>query len=78
LFTMPLIRSQPAPASRRHRPAGPHCRGGASSLLRLANPAAPRLPKAPELSDWIQRAATRLLGGGPDRMPAFAASELTG
>jgi hypothetical protein len=76
LFTMPLIRSQTAPATRRNRPAGPHCRGGASSLLRLANPAAPRLPKSANLSDWISRAATRLLGAA-DPTPAFAASEFT-
>jgi hypothetical protein len=75
---MPLIRSQTAPATRRNRPAGPHCRGGASSLLRLANPAAPRLPKAPDLSGWVSRAAARLLGGSPDRLPAFAASEFIG
>lgn len=73
---MPLTRSPSAPAPRRLRPAGPHCRGGASSLLRLSNPAAARLPKAPDLADWIQRAATSLLGA--DRMPAFAASEFTG
>ena len=74
---MPLIRSQTAPATRRNRPAGPHCRGGASSLLRLANPTTPRLPKVPDLSGWISRAATSLLGGAPDHMPAFAASEFT-
>lgn len=77
--TMPLIRSQTAAATRRNRPAGPHCRGGASSLLRLANPAAPRLPKGADLSGWVSRAAASLLGGGaPDHhLPAFAASEFT-
>jgi hypothetical protein len=74
---MPLIRSQSAPATRRSRPAGPHCRGGASSLLRLANPAAPRLPKGSELSDWVTRAAQSLLGGAGERMPEFAASAFT-
>jgi hypothetical protein len=74
---MPLIRSQNTPATRRNRPAGPHCRGGASSLLRLANPTAPRLPKSSDLSDWISRAAASMLGGS-DRTPAFAASEFTG
>jgi len=78
LFTiMPLTRSPSAPTPRRHRPAGPHCRGGASSLLRLSNAAAPRLPKAPDLAGWIQRAASSLLGGA-EQMPAFAASELIG
>ncbi len=67
-------RSQNLPATRRSRPANPHCRGGASSLLRLANPASPRLPKAPELSDWVARAAS-VLGLGAEARPAFAASE---
>lgn len=71
---MPLIRSTAAPA-RRLRPAGPQGPGGASSLLRLSNPAAPRLPKGAELSNWVTRAAQRLLGGA-DRMPEFAASTL--
>ena len=74
---MPLIRSQTPPATRRNRPAGPHCRGGASSLLRLAQPAAPRLPKGSELSDWVTRAAHSLLGGAGDRLPDFAASAFT-
>lgn len=72
--TMPQPRSQIAPATRRMRPAGPHCRGGASSLLRLANPASPRLPKAPALSDWVQRAAS-VLGLGAEPRPAFMSSE---
>jgi hypothetical protein len=71
---MPQTRSQIAPATRRMRPAGPHCRGGASSLLRLANPASPRLPKAPALSDWVQRAAS-VLGLGAEPRPAFMSSE---
>jgi hypothetical protein len=71
---MPLTRSASTP--RRARPAGPHCRGGASSLLRLANPASPRLPKVPDLSGWISRAAS-MLGVGVERWPAFAASELS-
>jgi len=74
--TMPLTRSPAAPVTRRLRPAGPHCRGGASSLLRLANPATPRLPKAPELAGWVERAAS-MLGIGSERFPAFAASELS-
>ncbi len=72
--TMPQPRSQIAPATRRMRPAGPHCRGGASSLLRLANPASPRLPKAPALSDWVQRAAS-VLGLGAEPRPACMSSE---
>lgn len=73
---MPLTRSPSAPTPRRARPAGPHCRGGASSLLRLAHPASPRLPKAPDLSGWISRAAS-MLGVGAERLPSFAASELS-
>ena len=71
---MPQTRSQIASATRRMRPAGPHCRGGASSLLRLANPATPRLPKAPALSDWVARAAS-VLGVATESRPVFAASE---
>lgn len=70
---MPLIRSAPA---RRNRPNGPRCRAGASSLLRLASPATPRLPKAPDLSGWISKAAG-MLGVGEQRFPTFAASELS-
>mgnify|MGYP001805996606 CR=1 FL=1 len=74
---MPLLRSHATPVAKsRLRPAGPHCRGGASSLLRLANPAAPRLPKAMDLSDWITRAAS-VLGTMPEARPAFAASEFS-
>jgi hypothetical protein len=43
--------------SRRARPAGPSCRGGASSMLRLAQPAAPRHAS---LSSWLSRAASVL------------------
>lgn len=47
--TMPL---QAPPFVRRRRPAGPRCRGGASSLLRLAQPAC-----AGSLGPWVVRAA---------------------
>jgi hypothetical protein len=40
-----------------HRPAAPRCRGGASSLLRLSNPAPGRWPSASEFGDWIARSA---------------------
>jgi hypothetical protein len=73
---MPLTRSPATPATRRLRPSGPHCRGGASSMLRLANPASPRLPKAPDLSGWVMRAAG-MLGIGAEARPAFAASEFS-
>lgn len=73
---MPLTRSTAAP--RRLRPAGPHCRGGASSLLRLSNPTTPRLPKGPDLAEWVSKAAKRLLAGPGDRLPEFAASVFPG
>jgi hypothetical protein len=40
------------------RPFGPSCRGGASSLLRLAGPATRRLPSRLQLAQWAQRAAS--------------------
>jgi hypothetical protein len=58
-------------ASSRSRRAAPSCRGGASSLLRLAQPAAPRLPSSQVLGDWVQRAMNVLL---PPK-PGFAPSE---
>ena len=44
-------------SSRRLRPTGPSCRGGASSMLRLAQPASPRQGN---LSGWLSRAASVL------------------
>ena len=60
---MPLNRTAKAssPALRRVRPASPSCRGGASSVLRLAQPAAKRLPTALDLSDWMSHAASVLM-----------------
>ena len=46
---------------RRVRPANPSCRGGASSVLRLTQPVAPRLPNALDLSDWMSHAASVLM-----------------
>ena len=54
---MSLARSTQAHSPKLNRPARPHCRGGASSLLRLAQPSAPRLPTPLDLTDWISRAA---------------------
>jgi hypothetical protein len=54
---MPLPTSPPFPA---RRPAGPRCRGGASSLLRLAQPAG-----AHGFGPWIARAtSTAAFAGG--------------
>ena len=50
-----------APAPRRLRPANPSCRGGASSVLRLAQPVAQRLPTTLDLSDWMSHAASVLM-----------------
>lgn len=46
--------------TRRIRPAAPALPGGASSLLRLAQPATRRLPTGDALSQWVQRAAGSL------------------
>ena len=58
---MPLTRSAKTFAPRRARPATPRCRGGASSVLRLTQPAASRLPSGPALSDWMSRAVVELM-----------------
>ena len=58
---MPLIRFRNAPRTARARPAGPHCHGGASSLLRLTQVGDRRLPTVVDLGDWISRAAPVLL-----------------
>ncbi len=55
------------------RRAAPRCRGGASSLLRLAQPAQSRLPTPASLGGWMNRAAKALQ---PTPLPAFAPSEL--
>ena len=58
---MPLNRSVISAAPRRVRPVNPSCRGGASSVLRLTQPAAARLPTALDLSDWMSHAASVLM-----------------
>jgi hypothetical protein len=62
-----------APAARQLRRA-PRCRGGASSLLRLTQPGATRLPSALDLGGWMRRAAQVLTPCAP----AFAPSEFIG
>lgn len=54
------------PLRRRLRPIAPSCRGGASSLLRLAQPG----QRAVELATWLRRGATSLA-------PAAAPSIIT-
>ena len=58
---MPLIRSRNTARAGRARPAGPHCRGGVSSLLRLTQPGDRRLPTVAELGDWVSRAVPVLM-----------------
>ena len=58
---MSLIRSKSSPTVRRGRPAGPRCRGGVSSLLRLTQPEARRLPGTADLAEWASRAAAVLM-----------------
>ena len=65
-------RPRVAAASLRARRVAPSCRGGASSLLRLAQPAATRLPSTHDLGDWIQRALSVLT---PMSAPSFAPSD---
>lgn len=69
-----LSRQRPATeAARQPRRAAPRCRGGVSSLLRLAQPAQPRLPTPASLGHWMNRASKALQ---PAALPAFAPSEL--
>jgi hypothetical protein len=63
VVAMPLNRSSRTAHStpRRLRPVNPSCRGGVSSVLRLAQPGAQRLPNTLDLSDWVSRAASVVL-----------------
>ena len=70
LYT-PRPRASAVVSPRSRRAATPSCRGGASSLLRLA-PAAPRLPSTQVLGDWVKRAMNVLL---PPK-PGFEPTEL--
>lgn len=58
---MPLNRTVKSVTPRRLRPANPSCRGGASSVLRLTQPTAARLPTTEALSDWMSHAASVLM-----------------
>ena len=58
---MPLTRTVKLVTPRRLRPANPSCRGGASSVLRLTQPTAPRLPTTLDLADWMSHAASVLM-----------------
>lgn len=61
VVAMPLTRTKSPLAPRRGRPAGPSCRGGASSLLRLTPADSRRLPGPLDLAGWASRAAGALL-----------------
>ena len=62
-------------ASRSPRPLAPRCRNGVSSLLRLSQPSAPRLPQPHDISGWVSRAAGALgIARVAHQDPAFAAS----
>ena len=72
---MPLIsRPRPSRSPQSSRRAAPSCRGGASSLLRLSQPATTRLPSTLDIGDWVSRAANALR---PTAVPVFAPSEFT-
>ena len=58
---MPLTRNVKSVTPRRLRPVNPSCRGGASSVLRLTQPTAQRLPTTLDLSDWMSHAASVLM-----------------
>jgi len=72
---MPLTRTKSSSTVRRGRPAGPSCRGGASSLLRLAQPESKRLPGTLDLAEWAKPRGRRADAGGPACTTVFAASE---
>jgi len=61
---MPLNRSArfvAATSAKRSRPVNPSCRGGASSMLRLAQSTPQRLPSSAALGEWVSHAASVLL-----------------
>jgi hypothetical protein len=65
-------RLRPGQGPYQPRKAAPSCRGGASSLLRLSQPAAGRLPSTTDIGGWISRAAQALRF---PTVPAFAPSD---
>lgn len=63
---MPFISRQRAVCSARlNRRAAPSCRGGASSMLRLAQPGACGLPPASALSQWARGTGQALIPADP-------------
>lgn len=49
----------------RQRAAGPRAQRASSSLLRLSQASAARLPSGPALMDWLRRAAVPLVTDTP-------------
>jgi len=62
-------------ASPKARRAAPSCRNCVSSLLRLDQPAAPRLPSKLDIEGWVSRAANALR---LPQVPQFAPSDFAG
>ena len=56
------------------RSTGPSCRGGASSLLRLARPG-PQAGAGTRRPNWLQRAAAYFRSPAVRTYPAFGVSE---
>ena len=56
------------------RSTGPSCRGGASSLLRLARPR-PQVGAGTRRPSWLQRAAAYFRGPAVHAYPVFGVSE---
>ena len=75
---MPLNRTVKSVTPRRVRPANPSCRGGASSVLRLTQPTATRLPSALDLSDWMSHAASMLMPVTGPHFDFFSRSNASG
>ncbi|MFZ2651665.1 MAG: hypothetical protein WA210_16325 [Burkholderiaceae bacterium] len=57
------------------RSNGPSCRGGVSSLLRVARPGALQTPRARRLPNWVQRAAAYFGASVPQAQTSFGVSE---
>jgi len=72
---MSLSKRSRSTASLKARRAAPSCRGGVSSVLRLAQPVAPRLPSKLDIEGWVSRAANALR---LPQVPQFAPSDFAG
>jgi hypothetical protein len=72
---MSLSKRSRTTAVSKGRRAAPSCRNGVSSVLRLAQPAAPRLPSKIDIESWVSRAANALR---LPQVPQFAPSDFAG